>query len=630
MLTRFLSRSIRAAVPVVAAAALAASWPTPVSKAGEPVDMAQLAPARSFLVLGVPDFAKFRAGFDKSELGALWREPAFARFIEHITEDESKSLGNFLKEFNAQADDLKGPTGAVGIAVFMPSEDQKPRKDEEDPDFEPGPPTPNLLVVADMGENADAWQELIDRVLERAHREKEIATEEDTYGDTKITVIKSAADKNDDGAMDDEPKADSVLGGALNGPLSSWTSLYLARSGTTLSLSTDLKALEAALDALGGKPGDSVADSATFKRASGQLHGGELGYCVVILEPLLKLMRESLADQMPPEAVSAIFDGLGVSGLKALSMGIRMDTGDADSEMSYGVLVPEKKGLISLLSVAAGPFEPPPFASADAAGVSRFSFNFAGLLGVVRDTVGGFPEPQRGQVLGAIDQSSNIAQPALEALGPAIYLVRSFKRPLAHDSEMTIFAIDVKDQVAISNTVSFLAAQAAGMLEPRDFLGNTIYEINGLPMEIAMGVGFGRLFIGNVSAVENAMRLSAAGGQGDAPRLAGEPAFKDAVRAVGNDGIMYSYSDSEQAMRWVYWGIENDVKVYEAMLDDAGIEGDEKAEYLKDYRDNLPEWPKHLPPMETITRHLGNSIMEIRSTPDGFRGRALMLKPARP
>lgn len=621
MLTRLIERTSRASrVLVPAAAAVLAPWLAPLALADEPVEMARLAPARSFFVLSVPNFTKMKEGFDRSSLGALWKEPGVASFVERVTKEQVESLGEFLKEFNAEAEDLRAPTGAVGLALFMPD---GPRKDEDGNEEEP---VPDVLVVAEMGENADAWYDLVETILERAEKEKEITTLRDKHGEATITTIKAVvSDEDEEEEEGEEADEDSVLGGFLTGPMSDWATLYLARAGTTLSVSSDLKALESALDTMEGKPGEFLADSPTYKDAMGQLAGGEHAYLVFIVDPLLKMMRESMEEDMPTEAVAALVEGLGVANVKAVSLGMVLDTPEADVLSTMGILVPEKEGLVGLLTGEAGPFDPPAFVSPDAASVSRLSVNFAGLLGVVREALGKLPEEERAQPLAAIDQAQGIAQPALEALGPSVYIVSSYKRPLAADSEMMLVAIDVKDQLAITNTISFLVGQAQGMVEPRDFDGNTIYTMQ-FPLEMSLGVGFGRLFIGQTAAVENAMRLA---GRADGPRLTEEPVFKDAVRALGNDAVFYTYTDLDQSIRFMYWTAENEEKIYEKVLDDAGLDADEKAEFMKEFRENLAEWPKHLPPLETVLRHLGASVQEIKATPDGFRGRALMLRPSR-
>jgi hypothetical protein len=164
------------------------------------------------------------------------------------------------------------------------------------------------------------------------------------------------------------------------------------------------------------------------------------------------------------------------------------------------------------------------------------------------------------------------------------------------------------------------------MLEPRDFEGNTIYTAQ-LPMggaDMALGVGFSKVFVGPGPAVENAMRL--AGHPGDSAKLADEPRFRDAARLLSPDAVLYSFTDVEQTLRWSYWQAENVDKIMEQQLEKWGLDDEQKEEYLKSIRDAKKEQAP-LPPMESVIGHFGDTVAELRATPDGFRGRTLMLKP---
>lgn len=621
MLTNLLSRTARAVAPIFAVAALSLR-----TLAGGP-DITQVAPAGSFLVVNIPDFAQLRQGFEKSGLGAMWREPGLKSFVERITEDQAKELAAFLDRISAESEDIKPPTGSVGLAFFMAENAERPKAEDEQ---QPEPP-PHMMLIADMGENADAWEDLIEKVLARAQQDKLVTTEEDKYGDIKITVVKPV--KDDEGEEEDEDDEEAGAGTArgimelLTGSADQKRDFYIARSGTTMALCSDLKSMENALDGLGGKHRDAVGDAAVFKDSLAQHPGGEAAYAVFIFEPLIAKFRDEAernkeAREFAPD-VLAIFGTLGLLEFKSMSLGLRVDTQDGLLDVSIGAVVPEKKGLVALFSDPAGPFEPPAFASPDAAGVTRFSFRFSGLFDLAREVVAAMPEDERTAAAAGLDQAANIAKPTLEALGPNVYVVDSYRQPLSAESEQMIFAIDVKDQVTLTNTVSFLIGTFPGMIEPRDFEGNTIYSSEGLP--ISAGIGFGRLFIGTTAGVENAMRLS---GRADAPRLATEPAFREAVRPLGNDAIVYSYVDVEQTLRWTFWSMQNEDKIFEATLDEMELDAETKAEILKDYRAERPKWIDHLPPVEAFTSHIGDTVSDLRATPDGFRGRLLLLRPS--
>src|SRR5262245_58439526 len=116
----FLARSLR---PLTAAfvSLLTAALP---ALAG-PGDIAELAPKNAFLVVSVPDFTRFREAFARSELGKLWEEPGVQAFVEELTKEESKQFAELMKEFGADAGDVKPPTGLFGVAMSVPDSMKK-------------------------------------------------------------------------------------------------------------------------------------------------------------------------------------------------------------------------------------------------------------------------------------------------------------------------------------------------------------------------------------------------------------------------------------------------------------------------------------------------------------------------
>ena len=187
----------------------------------------------------------------------------------------------------------------------------------------------------------------------------------------------------------------------------------------------------------------------------------------------------------------------------------------------------------------------------------------------------------------------------------------------------TVIAIDFKDQATMTNTLDFLAGQTGGLLEPREFEGNTIYTIESADM--AIGLGTGRLYIGPPAGVESSLRLA---GRADNPKISAEPGFKEATRPLTNEGCLYSFADTRQALRWAYWGFQNLDKVAEGQIKQLELDEQEKADFLRSMREEQPKWISKLPPLEEVLAHLGDTAFELRPTPDGFRGRALMIKPA--
>jgi len=126
-----MNRFVRSLRPL-AASILAVLTPALPAAAG-PGDIAELAPKNAFLIASVPDFTKFREAFGRSELGKLWEEPGVKAFVEELTKEQSKQFAELMKEFGADADDVKPPTGLFGVALTMPASTKKDKDGKTPP-----------------------------------------------------------------------------------------------------------------------------------------------------------------------------------------------------------------------------------------------------------------------------------------------------------------------------------------------------------------------------------------------------------------------------------------------------------------------------------------------------------------
>lgn len=229
-------------------------------------------------------------------------------------------------------------------------------------------------------------------------------------------------------------------------------------------------------------------------------------------------------------------------------------------------------------------------------------------------------------ILGGFEQMSNIIVPTLEAMGPGVHYITNYRQPFAADSAQLTFAVDLKDPAVVTNTMTFVMGQLPGVFEPREFEGNTIYSSEAVPF--AVGIGFSRLFIGETPGVENAMRLAGQAGEGG--KLADEPRFREAARSTAPGAVAYSYTDMDQTLRWTWWEFQNAAAIAAKQIEEFGgvmeMDEAEREELLKELRESQPEWIADLPPVEVLLRYLGDGITELHSTPDGFRGRSLILR----
>jgi hypothetical protein len=628
MLTRTLRRPALLAAPLLVVFSLAAGV------FAAPPDFTGLAPARSFFVVSIPNFKAMSEAFRATPLGKLWDEPAMKSFMEEATEDASKSLGEFLKSIDAEAKDFHAPEGQVGLALFFP----ETKKDDTSGSASNEPYT---LVVADVGEHTEDYDKFLEKMIDKAVADKQVTSEHDTYADAQVTIVRPVIDEaaekklkerieklrrgedEDEDAEENPPAKQNPMAYWIGGNSKDRRAMRIAHVANTYVVSNDQRAFEDAIDALKGKAIDSFADAPSIHQTLDQHPAGTAATMILVTNRLFDRLFKSDGDSGFGPDSGKLLEAWGVSEVQTVSVGLRLDTPDAMAELSLGVLAPEKKGLLSLISTPIGAFEPPAFVPADAAGVTRASFDFPKLFDTVRAFLATFPEEARRQLAGPVEIARDMTQQGLAQMGPAIHVVNTIEQPLSADSTRTTLAIDLKDQEAVSNTIAGIIAKFPGSVEPQEFEGNQIYKLEAIG-EIAAGIGFNQLFLGSEKAVQGAMRLA---GHKEGSTLAQSAQFKDDTRSLTPGGIMYSWADIEQELRWEFWSFQNAAKLMEQRLTDAGLEPEQRAEYMKEYKADQPKWIEKLPPVETVLPHVGNTVSELRATPDGFRGRVLMIKP---
>ena len=595
-----------------AALAVAVASFTGVAAGGPPI--ARVAPARSFLIAEIADVSALKASVERSSLGDAWRDKSVRAFLEHISKEPLQALGDHLKTIDADLEDLVWPTGRLGLALYMPEGDGEAQPDAPVAD-------PHMLVVGEFGDQAGKARDLMARFLDKALDEKRVEVTEDKYQGVDISVIKPvSAEKpdgegNEEGGEEDlfEPEpgmAEQIAEGLRNPP-----DVYQAWIDTTLVVASDMEGLEAAIDASGGRAVEAVESSEAFRRSLAQLGGEPAAYAVFLTEPLAEDFKRSLAQSAPvPFDPTPVFDMFGISAVEAVGVSVRgVDTPDALAEFGIGVLAREKKGLLALFATPLGGFEPPAFVGPDASSIMSMTFKFDGLLDTLRTGVDALPAEQREQAAAQIEQVAGMVGPALAQLGPRLHVFSSYQRPLTPESQRNVFAIEVRDELPVSNTLLMLSQFV--QMEPRDFEGHTIYSGDAAP--IAAGLGFGHVFFGSVQAVENAMR---AAGNPEGPRLGREEAFRRAATAVPHNAVLASFADLKQDLQWMYYTLQNFDQIQAAALEGLELPQEQKDEILASLREERPDWVDHLPPLEVVTRALGPMVYEIHATADGFEG----------
>jgi hypothetical protein len=606
-----------------------------------PVTIADLAPKQAAFVIGVDNFAATKAAFDKTGMRKAWDDKRTQDFIQKNLKKEMDEMVKAFEDSGIKLDELDPPSGPVGSAFWI-NWNAKDKKSE-----------PRAVSFGDWGDKADATAKQIEEAIAQAEKKKDITVKEDDYKGSKLWLIeivekpdakKPAAGgaKNADGE-EEMAEDEDMLGEDASGPgPMDLKNVVYARAGSHLLMTTDVETMEKSIDRIAGTDADSVGDNADFTAVIKQLETPQ-GYAVFLPGAMTSFMTTlveeskagtpgvdpSLANDPNP---GTVMTALGLAGVKGVGTGIKFDTEGGMMEQSFSIFCPDKKGIMTLFAGADQKFTAPAFANADAASVTLLQFKFADLLGVLTEGAKSLPPEFGDTVVQNIQQAQLMAGPILTNLGPQVWLVQSYAKPLSATSSQTLVAIACKDAAQFNTSLQNLG----GMLpiQSRDFQGNQIWSMAGGGMipgmsDFSLGVGFGHVFIGQNAMVENAMRSA---GNPDAASLNKEPRFTTAMRSAAASGLAFGWTDMKQALEFTDWTIKNPDKMVEAQM--KGMFGDDpdaeqyKKEMIEEAKKNQPAWLKDIP-MDVLIREAGDAVFEFHVVPEGLKGRSLWLRPAK-
>ena len=575
--------------------ALASAISTPCAVAAQDTRIADIIPGQPLLVIGVPSWSDLTTSMSASGFGDFWRDDQIQGLIAKVMEEPAANFKQAMEEIGVDPEDVQQPTGLIAGALYLDA----PLDMLDDPEID-------FAIFADYDDTAEDMIEIVERVLEQGEEEGEIRVHEDTYAGARLWIIEPdelPRDEDNDDEWDDAPEFP-------------WENLTLALSDGVFILASDTDMLEQSIDALGGEDIDSVADHDLYTDSLAQHPDASDAWAVFVPTPLIDAFAAGVASSAP-DGIDAnkILETLGIRDIQSVSLAMSFSDPALLMEQSLAVLVPEKRGLVALFDTEGAAFTPPPFISADAASVSRFSINFEGVLQVVRDTMAQLPEGMRAQPEAVFEgMIAPIAAPLLSSLGSEVWFTQSYAQPFTPDSAKSLVIASTNDEGAMSD----LLVNIPGM-EGREFAGGMIYT-NAMGAEMgveapSIGLAAGHVFIGPAQSIENAMRRAANPGAGS---LADEPRFRKGAAWLDERALGFMYTDIVQAYRWTKWSMDNIEQIQRAELEQMGLEPEQIDEMMEWMGDTRPAWADSLPSDELIAEYFGDTFGQVQSTDEGF------------
>ncbi|HYE01824.1 MAG TPA: hypothetical protein VD963_01180, partial [Phycisphaerales bacterium] len=525
------------------------------------------------------------------------------------------------------------PAGPVGLAAFvakvtLPGDADKKITEPRD--------RLQMLLVADFGAGAEEAHAFVERALDDLRADGKVTLDDDEHEGVAIRVVAvvPGAKDNDEAAEngpelgdDDENGMDFRDWEAEPDPFGDALGRVLvARAGSVLVASTHRPALEQALDRIAGRRVEALAETPAWRDTLAQ-HPDGLHAALAFF--LTDWVRSSLGEMfegafLPPGGAAGFIGALGLTDVTSFSVGVRLNPGQDTLEQTIGLLAPRKSGLLGLLDASLPRLEPPGFAPADASDFTALALRFDRVIPLMRELANAAPEEMREQAQAGVAAAEAQAGPVLASLVGDVYLYETISRPLGPASQHVVLAVRLRDPLPLANTLSGLAGLG---LEPRDFQGNQVFDMDPDSDEsVSIGIGHGFAIVSGTEQVESALRLAA---QPDAPRLAADERFRAAIAGLPPGGMMYSFTDTAQKLEWSLWMMRNAPEVAAHEIDEMDFDPETREEMLRHARESQPAWLAKAPPAEVLIRHLGDTALSVRATPDGFRGRSVMLPPRR-
>lgn len=533
-----------------------------------------VAPKSSFLVIGIDDLGDTMESLKGGQLWSMWQSPEIQDMVGDGMEQVAFQLTMLEDRLGVEPDSLRLPTGGVGAAMFVAMNDDLGMK------------TLGMIGLVDFEDDEKLLASILDAVLEQADQE---GREYETHDVGDVTVYEFRMHDDDEDEPDDPFGGMGGMGdpmAMIKPMLAGLDKMFICRRGGLLLVCTNLQVLGDALNGLDGGAFDSIGESEQYRSSLDQVSGGD-AHTVVLLDKAAEAANlQPMVAMFGPMVIPALRE-MGLSQLKAASVSINLSPEGAIVEQRVGVLVEgEKKGFVGLLDTQTGRGNLPSFVGEDTVGYVRLNFEFDGVMDVINNVIDTLPfEVQQGVEEYMLQYGPDL-NALFSSLGREIHFINA--------GEMPFVAVRTSNTGRLEGVVAKYAPQMG--LEARDFRGNTIYSTGGF-QEFAIGIGGGFVFIGEPQPVELALRTA---GAGDAPTLAGQSAFKYAMRNLGRDDV-------------VAWGFSDAVSMFDQITGPMGAFGGEFGQPLP-----LPEGVDLEKIGAFLKKHVGPSIWQVRSVDRGF------------
>ncbi len=592
-----------------------ALWAAPVRAASLPDSAALLAPNIQFM-LSVDNVRHLRDQLEKTNLYALYHDPAMRPFSEHLQtqlDQWVQQQDDALLRQLVKMDNL--PEGRVLVAGRLPT------------DTAAWDAEPSFVVLAQWGQSAQEMHTAIEQLLQKQLDGDTHRTTERYRGYDIVTHISPRRNLYQD--QEAEP-----------------TRMHYCFFEDITVLSNDVDMLQFALGQIDGARSRTLADDADYQRARRAIGTGAHGEFYINLNALIESMFLGGPEEFQAEMRQHL-TAFGLDGLSGVSAGLTLAP-EPGTNAAVTMFLPTsspRRGILKMVELPPRPFRLPPFVDPQAGQVGFINVDFPSAAAELFEMLAAI-NPMYAAALNnpmtppQADGSPGIIpkDDLLDNLGEQIIYFSSVQADPDEAMgirEEQVYAIAVRDAQSLSRAVAGLHTQFFAVGNPdlqREFLGYTLYV---LPLEslfmpgldpaqtrqtaMALAVTETHLLIGQQIALEKALQRLAEPTQ--TQPLAEAAWYRSAMAHMPSDAGMISM-DNNRLLGKAYWNALREGKLFEPLMTEVPDEA---------FNIVLPALKK-LPDFDAVRQHFGITLNWLRTRPDGFllEAKDIPAPPVRP
>ncbi len=594
------------------AALLASTACASTLTAGDALDIRDLAPKNSFLVVGISDLPATVDRFAATSMGKMWNAPEFKTSVDELKGAWDKAVKERAAGAGFDAADVTWPKSA-GLCTAGELDEETGLEI---------PATMFFVDWADGGEKSNKWLESALADLEKTAKEEGSTVAFEDMRGRRVLVVTEAEDEDAADAMG-EGEGEEFGSPAFGAGAFDFKSSHFAVDKGRVLFATTAAAMSDLLGKIDAQntATDAISSNPAFTGALELAGGTGDGYAVVLLENL-----GSIASGSPELAMAQPFLKQIFGDVQAFAT--RLSANEGTIELAAALFIPSKKtGLPALFDLSTPLASSPSFVPADAISYARFNVRFDAILPTLDEIAAGLPPEFGDMIKMQLDSFRPAMTAAFGAVGPDIHLYGSAAEAGADSPAKAVTAIRMKSGKESEQAVSDLLNLFPMGLESRDFNGMSI--LSDEFSDFAIGMGGGWLALGGGASVEQALRSVDA--KDDASNLSADATYSTAMEALGGGDFV--------AAGWInlpkqFEATAAMMKELQAQVDEMAGGGEVDADgedggevpMLGIDRDALPGLETFMDPA-VMKQFLGQQVWDVRSTEKGYRARFLLLPP---